>query len=199
MREEWAPRGRSKCPLLSMMMMMMMMIEMTISNQSVCLDQLSGRMNREAVEPVILDNWNGERGTNVLPRMGPGRILHKPTYLLPGFFRVSYSLYPWSRQTHNQLPWSRVRSLAELSRGLKLRLMIGDASFVGLVRITILRIVVFDDLNVDPLLMMSSIMIGPTVRFFTSLFLPLEKPFGFFSCWECFIVWMSLQLWLAFF
>ena len=77
--------------------------------------------------------------------------------------------------------------------------MIGDASFVGLVRITILRIVVFDDLNVDPLLMMSSIMIGPTVRFFTSLFLPLEKPFGFFSCWECFIVWMSLQLWLAFF
>jgi hypothetical protein len=46
----------------------------------------SSRMNPKAVDPVIPDTEIGERRTELLPRIGSGRLLHKPTYIFPGSF-----------------------------------------------------------------------------------------------------------------
>ena len=93
-----------------------------------------------------------------------------------------------------RIPQRTSRTDSGLSRGLNRHLILGDASFVGSVRISIslmlmLVLEIFDVVEVR----ISSIMIGPW-RLKLS-FLPLEKPFWplvVFSLLECFIAWQLL-------
>jgi hypothetical protein len=79
-------------------------------------------------------------------------------------------------------PCRTSRTFDGLSNGLNFRLITGDDSFVGSVLIII-------SLMVRSHFKISSIMMGPwRFRSFDS---PLEKPSGFFSFLECFILWMK--------
>jgi hypothetical protein len=96
------------------------------------------------------------------------------------------TLFPITPSLMRRTPCRTSRTLDGLSNGLNFPLITGDDSFVGSVLIVISLMVRSHFENAGALSRISWIMMGPWR--FRSFDLPLEKPLGFFSFLECFIL-----------
>jgi hypothetical protein len=129
--------------------------------------------------PIAWVNWLNL--SNAVPMMHPRQ--HR---CCKGPAVTSFPITPCLMR---RIPSRKPRTLDGSSNGLDFPLTTGDVSFVGSVLMIISLIARSCLENAGAPSKMSSIMMGP--RRFLSLFFPLEKPFGFLSFLECFILQMK--------